>query len=456
MQDEADSRQRLPLPDPLDGAGFSTLDSLTPTFHFGKNRCRRSTYSHRVFRENKEWIVAASMLELIEEIWQYIRYASGNILDQGWSALAGFLLGVSVSFINKMLTGSSRRIRHFVTRKKIDYLENKSGGFKVLEYGPSILVGHDSIKSVSEIFTLPFPEDGAKTLADDPDFTGSMATIPNIFGSDNIEHLGEILEIEGVSTKIEPHIRDVSQQFLKKERGISFNSDLYGVRTFNRLRHGPNEQPRLSLTCYQTDYFTFKVMDSFHREIVKQEHSKSLRSFSKDSDISGRLYPFLTSIGLNFVIISSDRKIILTERSGNIDRFGLPGKPIYPSFNEALASQDLPHQSGLQRIPSIPLCYRRGLGEELGLSEFEVDPPTYRLIGFGDVGIGFGVYGYANANLTASEITSRLAGQDREFESSRIFAEPVSRRSFNRIIMNDYTGLQVIALLRAMKVDFGI
>lgn len=364
-----------------------------------------------------------------------------------------FALGALFSYLVQLGRRTVKRLRLSMLNARLKRFNNKNLGITLLEFGPTIHVGIDSIRDITSKFVLPMPSEVADELEVASDFSGKLTRTGTYFGSSDCATLDRILKIDNVYDRLQPHILKVGNQFKERKFGISFNSVLYGVRRFRRTRYGPQEEPRLNIDCYETDYFTFKVIDSFHRELSQSHPQITLGSYGKDGDIEERLYPFLASIGLNFVIISADSKLILSRRSQNLDRFGYKGTPIYPSFNEALAVPDLPEVRGMV-TPSIPNCFLRGLNEELGLTDREVEQPVYRLIGFGSVGIGFGVYGYARSRLTSAEITDRFAGQDRGLESKEFFAVPLKKSKLLKIVNDKNCSPQVVVLLNALMVDF--
>jgi hypothetical protein len=370
------------------------------------------------------------------------------------AAVVGLVIAALAGIFFKPLRTRWRRWRHRIGEDQIRRLTESASGINILEYGPEVVVDHASIKSVSGSFTLAIPLDVARALDLDPTFDGEVYSGTNIFGSPDLARLGEILGIADIEAAVQPHIRAIAGQFADRRHGISFNSRLIGVRRFRRTRIGRDERPYLSLDCYETDYFTFKVMDSLHRQLKQDRLGLTLESFRSDTDIADRLYPFLASIGLIFIVIGTDNKIVLSRRSRNLDRFGLKGAPIYPSFNEGLSWADHPaRQPGFGHVPSIPRCVLRGLDEELGIQEREIDRTRFRLIGFGDVGIGFGVYGFVHVKLTSAEVVTRYSGPDRGFEAESFFSVLIERGSLNALLKNPDLSAQVAALIHALKAD---
>lgn len=338
--------------------------------------------------------------------------------------------------------------------KVLRNVQSEATAFKILELGPDIRIDDDSMRPSGEAFVIGMPDALVAELIKRPGFQGNVAAAGHrIFGRDSFDALGDILDIADLRDKIEPHYQKTVREFQDEANGVRFNGKLFGVRSFHRSRVGPEERPYISLTTYESDYFTFRIMDKFHRALMQTEPEKGLGGPMCDDDIEDRLYPFLVSMGLNFIVICDDSHVILTRRSGNLDRYGLPGNPIYPSFSEALSQTDCINPADRDIVPSVFSCFVRALHEELGLKSGEVGAPHYRLVVAADNGIGLGFYGFAETRLTSTEIVVRPAGRDRYFESSEIFAVPLTSAALNDVIASPEAAIQVKLLLMALAAD---
>lgn len=406
-----------------------------------------------LLRACNQWAAGIQLNVPAEQGQQLLQWIFDNSAQTIFGALLLFVVGISWRRIGQAWT----RRRHKKAAAKIKARAERSSDIVLIEYGP-LKVDHRSVTRVDETFLLPIPYPTVRNLLESQIISGDVVRSANIFGSDSLSHLGEILCIADLPRKIQPSINAVANQFENRQFGIFANNVLFGVRRIRRPREGINEAPYLELDAFRTDYFTFKVMDHFHRSISASEPEHTLLSLRSlehfdDKIYNDRLYPYLSSVGLNFLVITKDDKIILTRRSTNLDTFGLNGSPIYPSFNESLAIADIPSAHGFSH-PSIPLCFLRGLDEELGIHEDEIEKVTYRMTACGSVGIGFGVYGYAHSKLLAEEIVRRPRGQDRNFESSQVFSIDLSGKAIVHLIERERDiGSQVVTLLLALKTD---
>ena len=386
------------------------------------------------------------------DVWSILK----STPEQIWYAVAGAAFLALCALIWRIFgVRLPRKARARAARKRVDELATRQSSLKILEHGPGISIDDRTVREISDVFRLAMPMDLVEDLLIRPDFQETVNDTYSIFGTDRLAALGDILKIDGIEEKIAPHYRQTVEDFRAETKGIRFNSRLYGVRQFRRGRLGAEETPYVSLCVYETDYFTFRVMDAFHREIAEKEPERSLIGLKEDNDINDRLYPFLVSIGLNFVLLCPDDRIILTRRSRNVDTFGLPAESIYPSFNEAVSQTDLIIPADRKTVPSIPSCFDRGLSEELGLQAVEVNAPSYRLVGVGMNGVGLGIYGYAETKLPSTEIVTRMSGRDRGFESAAVFAVPIKKEGFRKLIRSADTSPQVRLLLAAVGVDRG-
>jgi hypothetical protein len=347
-----------------------------------------------------------------------------------------------------------KRRRHARVDKFLRNFQSETETVKILEVGPDISINDESMRPTGDAFVIGMPDELVAELNKRPGFQGNVAAAKHrIFGADSLDALGGILDIANVRDKIEPYYRDTVREFREEANGVRFNGKLFGVRSFQRTRIGPGERPYISLTTYDSDYFTFRIMDKFHRALRDTEPEKCLGGLTCDDDIEDRLYPFLVSMGLNFIVICDDGHIILTRRSRNLDCFGLPGNPIYPSFSEALSQTDCINPADRNIVPSVFSCFVRALHEELGIKRDEVKAPHYRLVVAADNGIGLGIYGFVETRLTSTEIVVRPAGRDRGFESAQIFAIPIAAAALNEVIASRDAAIQVKYLLLALAVD---
>ena len=156
-------------------------------------------------------------------------------------------------------------------------------------------------------------------------------------------------------------IQRIARDFSSSSNGCLFNGKKYGVREWRVSRtNDEKEFPILNLYCFETDYFTDRVLTELWKSLPAEirQTSSELSSHKPISFLS-------CSLGINCVAICADDKLLITQRSS---RVGLSTSRKHISMNEGLTQTD--REAG--DIPSARLCLLRGLREELGVQESDV------------------------------------------------------------------------------------
>ena len=164
---------------------------------------------------------------------------------------------------------------------------------------------------------------------------------------------------------IEKHSKIVAEKFIEKLNCglLIFNGEKYGISKICVDRRGINEESRLFIDYYRTDYFTHQVFRSIYRELKEMGHE-----ISKVKSISelNKYFPFLTSFGVNTILTldsSGIEEIVLAKRSRNISNM-IDKDLWHVTMNEGLSITDLDADE-----VSLVKCLHRGLREELGIRE---------------------------------------------------------------------------------------
>ena len=129
---------------------------------------------------------------------------------------------------------------------------------------------------------------------------------------------------------IEKYQELVADDFIQRRNGFHFNGDkleVYEIR--EEFGVGHNESNAIHISLYHTDYYTHRVMKGVYKELVEKEiYFTKDRSF--DSHKLGHLRAFLTSIGVNVILIMDDgQNVILSQsshrsvHSENTEKFNL-------------------------------------------------------------------------------------------------------------------------------------
>lgn len=164
-----------------------------------------------------------------------------------------------------------------------------------------------------------------------------------------------------VSDYLPSILTGVARDFISNSNGCLFNGAKYGILKYQISRtNDEREFPILNLYCFDTDYFTDRVLTELWKKVPK-DIRQAQTELKKHQVI-----PFLScSLGVNCVVVCADDKILITERSA---RVGLSTSLKHISMNEGLTQTD--RDSG--GTPSAKLCLLRGLREELGIQEVDI------------------------------------------------------------------------------------
>lgn len=164
-----------------------------------------------------------------------------------------------------------------------------------------------------------------------------------------------------VSDYLPSILKSVARDFISSSNGCLFNGAKCGVFNYQISRtNDEKEFPILNLYCFNTDYFTDRVLTELWKKVHKHI-GQSQTHLNKHREIA-----FLScSLGVNCVVICADGKILITERSS---RVGLSPSLKHISMNEGMTTAD--RDSG--GVFSVRLCLLRGLREELGIQDCNI------------------------------------------------------------------------------------
>lgn len=179
-------------------------------------------------------------------------------------------------------------------------------------------------------------------------------------GSADFSELARMTGIEKLAELIEKHRHLVADKYLDSAEGMLFNGLKYGVFNLRVTRFGENEAPGVELYLFRTDYFTHRVFRSIYHELKAANHP--IARANVDNFLQYR--PFFTSFGVNALLIAEgpkSKEIILSRRSARVHG----GRARYHvTMNEGLSQTD---KDPFGRV-DLELCFKRGLLEELGIS----------------------------------------------------------------------------------------
>ena len=174
-----------------------------------------------------------------------------------------------------------------------------------------------------------------------------------------------------------------------------------------------NEEDKIFIQYYKTDYYTHKVMHSIYQELRKEGHA--IAQFSRAEDIKwSKYYPFLTSFGVASLLCidngEGNRALFLAKRSkfmanmNNADMW-------HVSMNEGLSVTDMdpnnPEQVSLQR------CVERGYFEEVGIkSENRLEEIEFCDLFFVRENFEMGITAFATVKMSCEDLVNYHKGAE--------------------------------------------
>ena len=178
-------------------------------------------------------------------------------------------------------------------------------------------------------------------------------------GKNEFSDIQEKTGIENLNKLIEEHREIVAQHFVESSNGLKFNGQKYGIFDLKFTRFGKNENPGAVITLFKTDYFTHRIFRSIYHQLKSENHE--IKNSTADNFL--KYNPFLTSFGLNTVLICHGEKgkeVVLSKRSGRVHG---DKSRYHISMNEGLSQTD---KDAFGKV-DLELCFRRGLMEEIGI-----------------------------------------------------------------------------------------
>lgn len=244
-------------------------------------------------------------------------------------------------------------------------------------------------------------------------------------------------DTEYLSQLIQDKKKEIAKEFLKKIKNGSpfFIGKMYGIKKMSASREKNDERAGLKIESFESDYYTHRVMAAVFQEL----NNKGMIKLPNSIEELNKVYPFLTSIGLNLLLIIEEEGkpyVILVERSSRL--FNMTEKLWHVSVNEAVSLID--YDSYSKKI-SLDICAERGLREELALFEDGISDIKYTdvcyLTNLMEVGIiGYGIL----KNVDFSDIERRYKiAKDSVLESVSITKVELSKKGIREFLENNKT-----------------
>lgn len=235
-----------------------------------------------------------------------------------------------------------------------------------------------------------------------------------------------------LSQLIEDKKKEIAETFYQKIEAGSpfFIGTMYGIKRINASREGKDENAGLKVESFESDYYTHRVMAAVFQEL----NSKGQLKLPNSLEGLNKVYPFLTSMGLNILLVLEEEgkeSVILVERSSRL--FNMIEKKWHVSMNEAISITDLDQDSN---NISLEKCTKRGLREELAIPAHNVSCVRYTDVCYLTNLMEVGIIGYAMLEDISFSRIEELYGtaKDSVLESTSITKVELSRKSIKKFL----------------------
>ncbi len=351
------------------------------------------------------------------------------------------------------------------------YQRNKKDGDDViiLDSGvPHFIIDSRSIIDTGEEFRLKFPleelKKNYKAYVENLNHTEKAQEFHSgediIFSGKDMKWLADISGINDLADRIEKARMTVANQFAEAKGGNYFNSRVIGLRKYIFEREGDIEQSKLNIKVYRTDYFTHKVMQDVIHDLLREKIVKIDEIEKKHALLYEKYFPFLAAMGLNvFIFTDNESRINLCRRSNNASsgKVDLSGK-LHVTMNEGFTATDYDKRKQGYGSITIDNCYRRGMEEELGITENNTELGEINVYDFFFSKSLFQVGLFAWASYRGSEDDLRVSrAQDRALESAGMLQCDFNNKGMQKLLKEEEftcysrTGLENLCRLKNIK-----
>lgn len=196
-----------------------------------------------------------------------------------------------------------------------------------------------------------------------------------LLGFESLSEIENLTGINNLEVRVDRHRKVAADHALAGENDFHFNSKKIGVRNIDLRRVGDEEVSYLSLTSFQTDYFSHGVMQGVIREWLKEDRSVLPALRDNEKLIFKKYCMFCTSLGMNAFVLNEWRdSLTLVRRSKKTADGETAAGKFHVTMNEGFSSIDFDHGRIGRGFITVDNCFRRGMAEELGIS------PSSRLL----------------------------------------------------------------------------
>lgn len=305
-------------------------------------------------------------------------FESFNLSELAKEALlpvATFTLGTASGQIRKWFSIARQRTRFAYAKEfKTPY----DAAWIVDSAVPEFEVDQGSIVDIGQSLQISIPEHAKDLLKRQPEKheeTEFYVGPDLLLGFESWLEIETLTGIGNLEERVARHRKIAADDALSGRNGFHFNSKKIGVRNIDLRRVGDEEVSYLSLTSFQTDYFSHRVMQGVIREWLKED--KSILPALRDNEklIFQKYYMFCTSLGMNAFVLNEWRdSLTLIRRSKKTADGETAAGKIHVTMNEGFSSIDFDHGRIGRGFITVDNCFRRGMAEELGIA------PSSRLL----------------------------------------------------------------------------
>lgn len=298
-----------------------------------------------------------------------------EVIKEALLPVATFILGAVSGRIRKWFKIAKQRTRFAYAKEfKTPY----DAAWIVDSAVPEFEIDQGSIVDTGQQLLLSVPEQARELLERKPEKEEETEFYMGpdlLLGFEGWAEIEDLTGIHDLAARVNRHRGIVADQALTGSGGFHFNSKKIGVRNIDLRRVGDEEVSYLSLTSFQTDYFSHRVMQGVIREWLNEDQSVLPMLRDNEILIFKKYYMFCTSLGMNAFVLNEWRDgLTLVRRSKKTaDGDSAAGK-IHVTMNEGFSGIDFDHGRVGRGFITVDNCFRRGMAEELGIS------PSSRLL----------------------------------------------------------------------------
>lgn len=344
-------------------------------------------------------------------------------------AIFGFLC-TFIGFMGKQILQRIRHIMHIKRMKKTEFLFDENLNIYTLENAiPKYK--RIEIESSGKKFFIGFPDEKKHLVPSELVFHENCS----FDGSRSFRDLSEQTGIYDIELLIDRKREIVAEDMINKRNGCMFNEVKYGVYdVVIGERIGDSEEPTAKIITFETDFFTFRVMNLVYQDLKRRNNDiakvSSMYEFRKYNCFS-------CAIGLHVIVgIDSEQfgqeELIVSKRSDNTIDYH---NKYHISVSEGICLQDYNASTGRVQINN---CLFRGLEEELGiLREEHIDNNTeysYWDILLNRETYDFEISCYVRLRRIYFSDVQVLMGKDKSFEVSRFETVPANKKAIEEYI----------------------